>query len=103
MIRKYRHAEKDLGKACGINIKKTMQKILTIHEKFATKPEIVASNIIEKYEKQFSKRELAFLLFWAHNTVFALARMSGLLDNAFEMLYGIKIDRRDEWHIPYIL
>ncbi|RLF91838.1 hypothetical protein DRN52_08775 [Thermococci archaeon] len=85
--RKYDHSKKTLTEACNVDGTKLLRKMAKLHFEFAHK-DLAGSRCIEIYEKTFSKRELAFLLYWSHVVMLEVGKNYGILTNILNRLYG---------------
>ena len=87
--RKYKHDKEKLSDACGIDKDKVLEKIEKIQRILSEMDDIKPSEIVEIYEKVFTKRELAYILYSLHE-MFMITHIVSKLEKNFD---------RDLWNI----
>ena len=85
--KKYDHSKKTITEACNIDGIELLRKMAKLHFQFAHE-DICGSRCVEIYEKTFSKRELAFLLYWTHIVILEVGKNYGILTQILNKLYG---------------
>lgn len=104
--KKYRHDKQRLDEACGLNGAEVLERMLKLNIDTVMKGQKVGrvvpgSKVVEMYEKSFTKRELAFLLFYVQNTYYKIAIKHNMMAEALNELYGIGGDEGTDK--PYIM
>jgi len=99
--KKYRHDKQRLDEACGLNGAEVLERMLKLNIDTVMKGQKVGrvvpgSKVVEMYEKNFTKRELAFLLFYVQNTYYKIAIKHNMMAEALNELYGGDIEDEDE-------
>jgi len=101
--KKYRHDKERLDEACGLNGAEILEKMLKLNIDTVMKGQKVGgvpgSKVVEMYEKNFTKRELAFLLFYVQNTYYKIAIKHNMMEEALNELFGGDVEEDEPSYI----
>jgi len=87
--KKYKHDKDKLSDACGIDKDKVLEKIEKVQKILSEMDGVKPSEIVEIYEKVFTKRELAYILYSLHEMFMITHIMSKLEKNFNQELWNI--------------